>query len=181
MTFRKLARTISHIDFLKAMSLTFMSFFSKPVTRQYPSEKRLVLSGFRGLHALTRDPVTGEARCVGCGLCAAICPSRCIHIYTADGPENKKIVERYEIEVLRCVYCALCVEACPYAAIALTEYYEYSDFNRQAFYMTKDRLLGNYDAYMGPEKDRQYFRLFWHPRTTDFVAPPDQAVFRRRP
>jgi len=181
MTFRKLARTILHLDFLKAMSLTFLSLFSKSVTRQYPSEKRPVASGFRGLHALTRDPVTGEARCVGCGLCAAICPSQCIHIYTADGPGNRKIVERYEIEILRCVYCSLCVEACPYTAIALTEHYEYADFSRRGLYMTKDRLLDNYDAYMGPEKDKQYFGLFWRPRRTDFLAAPDQAVFRRRP
>jgi NADH-quinone oxidoreductase subunit I len=181
MTFRKLARTILHLDFLKAMSLTFMSLFSKPITRQYPSEKRPVSSGFRGLHALTRDSVTGEARCVGCGLCAAICPSQCIHIYTSEGPESKKIVERYEIDVLRCVYCCLCVEACPYTAIALTEHYEYADFSRQALYMTKDRLLDNYDLYMGREKDEHYFRLFWHPRRTDFMTPLDQAVFRRRP
>ena len=181
MTIRKLVRTILHIDFLKAMSLTFLSLFSKPLTRQYPLEKRPVPLGSRGLHALTRDSVTSEARCVGCGLCAAICPSRCIHIYTDEGLENRRIVKRYEIEVLRCVFCGLCVEACPYTAIALTEHYEYAAFSRQALYMTKDRLLENYDAYMGREKDAHYFKLFWHPRRTDFMTPLDQAVFRRRP
>jgi NADH-quinone oxidoreductase chain I len=180
MTIRKLIRIISHIDFLKAMLLTFTSLFTTPITIQYPSEKRPISSGFRGLHALTRNPVTGEARCVGCGLCAAICPSNCIHIYTSDSPENKKIVDRYEIEVLRCVYCALCVEVCPYTAVALTDHYGYTSFSRQTLYMTKERLLQNYDSFMGREMDEQYFKHFWRPRKSDFMTPLDQAVFRRR-
>ncbi len=177
---REIIKWFFFLDILKGMAVTLKGFFSRPVTRQYPESKRSAPPGFRGLHALTRDFVTGEARCVGCGLCAAICPSQCIHIYTADGPGNRKIVERYEIEIVRCVYCGMCVEACPYTAIVLTEHYEYSDFNRQALYMTKERLLNNYDAYMGRQKDEEYFRLFWHPRRADFSTPPDQPRFRKR-
>jgi len=172
---RELARKIFFVDFLKGMSLTFGNISDKPVTRRYPEEKRPVPVGFRGLHALTRNPATGEARCVGCGLCAAICPSECIHIYTSDGPENTKIVDRYEIEVLRCLYCGLCVEACPFSAVVLTEHYEYADVSRQALYMNKERLLRNFDSYMGNEREGTYFKLFWHPRRSDFSASPDQA------
>jgi NADH-quinone oxidoreductase subunit I len=178
MTFRQFVKTVTFIEIIKGMALTLKTMFTHAVTRQYPKEKRPAVAGFRGLHGLARDSQTGEARCVGCGLCAAVCPSKCIHIYTADSLDHKKIVERYEIEVLRCVYCALCVEACPYSAVVLTGHYEYSDYSRAAFYMTKDKLLANWDKYMGQEKDREYFAKFWHPTTDDFGTPENQAVFR---
>lgn len=178
MTVKKFLNTVLLTEIREGMWLTLKTFFTKPVTRQYPKEKRPAMPGFRGLHALTRDFETGEARCVGCGLCAAVCPSKCIYIYTADSLDHKKIVERYEIEVLRCVFCGLCVEACPYSAVALTEHYEYSDYSRQAFYMTKEKLLANYDKYMGQEKDREYYEKFWHPTLNDFRTAETQAVFR---
>ncbi|HET6515938.1 MAG TPA: NADH-quinone oxidoreductase subunit NuoI [Thermodesulfovibrionales bacterium] len=180
MKMKGVVKTVFMTEILKGMALTLKMMFTHPVTRQYPKEKRPAMPGFRGLHALVRDQETGEARCVGCGLCAAICPSQCIHVYTADSPDHKKIVERYEIEVLRCVYCAFCVEACPYAAVVLTEHYEYADYTREAFFMTKEKLLDNWDRYMGPKKNMEYFKKFWHPRTADFGSSEAQAVFRKR-
>ena len=180
MKIKKIIKTVFMTEIIQGMALTVKTMLSKPVTRQYPKEPRPAMPGFRGLHALTKNPKTGEARCVGCGLCAAICPSQCIHIYTVDSPDHTKIVERYEIEVLRCIYCAFCVEACPYSAIALTGHYEYSAYCREDLYMTKEKLLANYDKYMGWEKDQEYFEKFWHPRSADFAAPENQAVFRKK-
>lgn len=179
MKIKNLLKTIFMTEIAKGMALTVKTMFTRPVTRQYPDEKRAALPGFRGLHGLVRDPQTGKARCVGCGLCAAVCPSQCIHVYTADSLEHTKIVERYEIEVLRCVYCGLCVEACPYSAVVLTEHYEYADYSRAALYMTKEKLLSNWDQYMGWEKNMEYFKKFWYPKGKDFKTPETQAVFRK--
>ncbi len=189
MTFTEFVKKITLWEILKGLWLT-LSVFLKGlfdpfreqkdrivVTRRYPKVKRPAKPGFRGKHALVRNSVTGEAKCVGCGLCAAVCPSRCIYIYTADGPDHEKIVERYEIELLRCVFCAFCVEACPYGAVVLTEHYEYSDYSREALYMTKERLLENWDRYMTGEKGIEYFERFWRPKSEDFMAHDDQAVF----
>jgi len=118
---------------------------------------------------IERDAETGKERCVGCGLCAAMCPSQCIHIYTSEGEEHQKIVDRYEVEVLRCVYCALCVEACPYAALVLTDHFEYSGYTRGEFYYTKEMLLANWDKYMSGDKGMNYIKNFWRPRSGDFV------------
>lgn len=178
MTFKQLVKTVTFIEIIKGMALTLKTMFTHAVTRQYPREKRPAMPGFRGLHGLARDYQTGEARCVGCGLCAAVCPSKCIYIYTADSLDHKKIVERYEIEVLRCVFCGFCVEACPYSAVVLTEHYEYSDYSREGFYMTKEKLLANWDKYMGQQKDEEYFKRFWHPTVDDFGTPENQAIFR---
>lgn len=167
MTFKVFLEKILFLEILKGMFVTLKSFFSKPVTRQYPEEKRPVQPGFRGLHALAKYP-TGKLKCVGCGLCAAFCPSKCIHIYTSEGDDNKKVVDRYEIDVSRCVFCGFCVEACPYGAIVMTEHYEYSDTSRDAFYYTMDRLLENWDKYMTIEKADDYYKRFWHPKSEYF-------------
>ncbi len=171
MTVNEIVKKVLFIEILQGLALTFKHLISKPVTRQYPKEKREPFPGSRGLHALVRDPETGKERCVGCGLCAAICPSQCIHIYTSEGDDHKKIVDRYEIEVLRCVYCALCVEACPYAALTLTDHFEYCGYTREEFYYTKERLLENYDKYMSGDKGMNYIKKFWRPRSSDFASP----------
>ncbi len=179
MTLKDVIRKVFLVEIVKGMALTFSRLFTRPVTRRYPKEKRPAEPGFRGLHALVRNPATGDAKCVGCGLCAAVCPSRCINVYTSEGPEHQKVVDGYEIEVLRCVFCALCVEACPYGAIALTPHYEYADYSREALFMTKERLLDNWDRYMG-EEGLRYFDSFWNPKEAHFKTPRGQAMFKGR-
>ncbi|MBI5195123.1 MAG: NADH-quinone oxidoreductase subunit NuoI [Nitrospirae bacterium] len=169
MTVKEFTKKVLFIEILQGLALTLKHLFTPAVTRQYPSEKREPFPGARGLHALVRDEQTGQAKCVGCGLCAAMCPSQCIHIYTSEGEDYKKIVDRYEIDVLRCVFCAFCVEACPYGAVALTGHYEYSNYSRGVFYYTKERLLENWDKYMSGDKGREYFKKFWSPMSKDFA------------
>jgi NADH-quinone oxidoreductase subunit I len=171
MTANELIKKVFFIEIMQGLALTLKHLFSPPVTRQYPTEKREPFPGSRGLHALVRNPATGKEKCVGCGLCAAMCPSQCIHIYTSEGDDNKKVVDRYEVEVLRCVFCALCVEACPYGALALTDHFEYSNYKREDFYYTKEMLLENWDKYMPGEKGLDYLDRFWGPKSADFPAP----------
>lgn len=178
MKFNQFIKTIFLTEILKGMALTLRSMFTKPVTRQYPEEKRPVFPGFRGMHALVRNPETGREKCIACGLCAAICPSQCITIHTAEGPDGTKVAERYEIEALRCIYCSFCVEACPVGAIVLTEHYEYADYSRDAFYFTKEKLLSHWDKHMAGQKGEEYFRRFWHPQKNDFRAYEAQPVFK---
>jgi len=171
-TAKEFLRKILFIEILKGMALTLRRLFSHAVTIQYPKERRPIAPGFRGQHALAKDS-EGKAKCVGCGLCATICPSQCIYISREKGQ-----VTKYEIEVLRCIYCGFCVEACPYGAIVLTENYEYSDYSRDAIYMKRDKLLSNWDKYMPGKKGEEYFKKFWRPMSEDFGTPPGQAVFR---
>ena len=171
MTVKQLVGKVFMVEILKGLALTFKHMVRPAITRQYPDEKREPVPGARALHALVRDTETGREKCVGCGLCAAMCPSRCIHIYTSEGDDHKKVVDRYEVDVLRCVFCALCVEACPYGAVALTPHFEYAGFTRDEFYYTKERLLENWDKYMAGPVGTEYFEKFWGPKTSDFSAP----------
>ncbi|MHB8881483.1 MAG: NADH-quinone oxidoreductase subunit NuoI [Thermodesulfovibrionales bacterium] len=173
-----LMKTVFFTEILSGLALTFRTLFKSPVTRRYPKVKPVVAAGYRGLHALAKDE-DGKMKCVGCGLCGAYCPSQCIHIYTAEGEDNKKIVERYEVDVLRCIFCGFCVEACPFGAISLSEHYEYADYTKGSFYMTKEKLLENWDKYFAGEKGKRYYREFWRPRAEDFQGHDDQAMFSK--
>ena len=181
MTIKKFFKTVFFTEILQGMALTLKTMFTHPITRQYPEEKRPAMPGFRGMHAFVREPETGKPRCIACGLCAAVCPSQCIHLYAQEDPDTgKKTIDRYEIDVLRCVFCAFCVEACPVGAVVLTEHYEYADYSRDVFYMDKERLLANWDKHMAGKKGEEYFKLFWHPTKDDYKAYRGQGLLKRK-
>lgn len=171
MTVRDVIKRFTFIEIFQGMALTLRKMFSRAVTIQYPDERRPIAPGFRGQHALAKSH--GRAKCVGCGLCATICPAQCISITRAKG-----LVEKYEVDVLRCIYCGFCVEACPYGAIVLTENYEYSAYNKEDLLLKKDRLLESWDKFMPGNKGEEYFRKFWRPMSEDFSTPPNQSKFR---
>jgi NADH-quinone oxidoreductase chain I len=172
---KKILYKIFFIEIMKGMALTMSRLFSHAVTRQYPTEPRPAMAGFRGLHALVTNP-DGTPRCVHCGACQAVCPSRCIHLSITKDSEGKA-VKNYEIDVLRCVFCGLCVEACPYFAIVLTEHYEYCDYTRDSFRLSKATLLDNWGRFMGEDKGNVYREHFWSPKATDYAGADDQPVF----
>jgi NADH-quinone oxidoreductase subunit I len=110
---RNLLGTIFQVEILQGMALTLRKLFSPPITRQYPEEKPPMYPGFRGQHALVRDPLTQDSKCIGCMRCVTVCPSRCIHIRCHEDGRGKQVLDSYSIEVLRCVFCGFCVEVCP--------------------------------------------------------------------
>ena len=62
---------------------------------QYPEEKTPVYPRFRGRHKLHRFEDTGLEKCVGCSLCAAACPAKCIRVVAAENtPEQPGLGRR---------------------------------------------------------------------------------------
>lgn len=173
---RALVRFVESISFkeiIQGLLLTLRHLFATPVTRQYPETTREPFPGSRALHALARDPETGRAKCVGCGLCAAMCPSGCIEIHTTEGDAHDKVVERYEVNAIKCLFCGLCTEACPYAAIVLTEHFAYAGYSREDFLFDKERLLENWDRHFGEDRAQRYFARCWKPALGDFLGEPE--------
>jgi formate hydrogenlyase subunit 6/NADH:ubiquinone oxidoreductase subunit I len=84
-----------------------------------------------GRHVLNRYE-DGMEKCIGCELCAGVCPAQCIYVRGADNdPDNptspgERFGFVYEINYLRCIHCDLCVEACPTEAITETKLFEFS-------------------------------------------------------
>ena len=69
----------------------------KPYTLKFPQQRYAVEKGFRGRHLLHLD------RCTGCGICAWICPEKCITIVQRG--------DRWFPEYFygRCCFCHFCV------------------------------------------------------------------------
>ena len=71
---------------LKGLFTTLKIALEKPVTTQYPEEKRPVHTRFKGRHVLKRYE-NGLEKCIGCALCAAACPADAIFVESADNTE----------------------------------------------------------------------------------------------
>jgi NADH-quinone oxidoreductase subunit I len=120
---------------LRGFGVTFKQIFRKPITQQYPEEKRPVYPRFRGRHRLWRHQ-NGLEKCVGCSLCAAACPADCIRVVAAE-----RYARIYEINMSRCIFCGYCELACPFDAITLGNEFEISEYSRDDLIYTKDMLL----------------------------------------
>ena len=121
------------------------------VTVQYPDHKRPKPIRAHGRHVLNRYE-DGMEKCIGCELCAGVCPADCIYVRGADNDPGDPVSpgERYgfvyEINYLRCIHCDLCVEACPTQAITESKMFEFSFTNRADAIYTKAELVVDDDG-----------------------------------
>jgi NADH-quinone oxidoreductase subunit I len=131
---------------LRGLVTTFKSLFEKPVTYQYPEEKRPVRRRFRGRHVLKRYE-NGLEKCIGCALCSAACPADAIFVEAAQNTDEERYspgeryASTYEINMIRCIFCGFCEDACPTEAIVLQDNYELSFYDRGTSIYTKEMLL----------------------------------------
>ena len=134
------------VEMARGLWITLKSMGEKPVTYQYPEEKRPVRQRFRGRHVLKRYD-NGLEKCIGCSLCAAACPSDAIFVEASENTDEERFspgeryASTYEINMLRCIFCGYCEDACPTEAIVLGDNYELSYTSRRAAIYTKDMLL----------------------------------------
>ncbi len=151
--------------------VTLHNMFKKPVTVQYPEEKRVLPERARARIVLTRDP-EGEERCVACYLCSAACPVDCISMQAAEDEKGRRHAAWFRINFARCIYCGLCAEACPTLAIQMSSFYEFCERGPLDLVYEKDDLL-----IADGGKDREY--NFYHHTGIGVVNPrggnPDES------
>jgi len=140
------------MGYLGGFRVTLKQMFQDRVTLPYPEHKRVKAERTHGRHVLNRYE-DGMEKCIGCELCAGVCPARCIYVRGADNDPADPVSpgERYgfiyEINYLRCIHCDLCVEACPTEAITETKLFEFSFTNRADAIYTKAELLVGDDGW----------------------------------
>lgn len=93
--------------------------FKKRATVLYPFEKLEVPPGLRGVQRFFRE------KCIGCGICARICPAKAIEM--VEDEKGKRPIFYLD----RCIFCAECEEKCPKKAIKLSEEYEVAGYTRE--------------------------------------------------
>jgi NADH-quinone oxidoreductase subunit I len=130
---------------LRGLFIVLKYAFKKRVTICYPEERRQLPARSRGRHHLTKWE-DGLERCVGCELCAIVCPSQAIYVKAAaNTPEEthshgERYAADFQINMLRCIFCGYCEEACPTGAIVLGSTYELSGYTRESLIYTKEQL-----------------------------------------
>lgn len=149
---------MSILDDIKALLIglwiTGKHMFRRPVTLQYPEEKRVPYPRFRARIVLTRDPDGGE-RCVACYLCSAACPVDCISMQAREEPNGRRSAAWFRINFSRCIYCGLCAEACPTLAIQMTTDFEFCKEDiLDLVYEKKDLLIDG----CGKDASYNYYR-----------------------
>jgi NADH-quinone oxidoreductase subunit I/NAD(P)H-quinone oxidoreductase subunit I len=119
----------------------------------YPNERMLLPDNYRG-----KNEVIWE-KCIGCELCARVCPNKCIDMEEISeirlkefeerlwGPcrstqnEKKALIKRPAIFFGRCMFCGNCEEYCPTGAMRMTEYFELADSERIRLYFEAEELM----------------------------------------
>lgn len=128
-------------EIVKGLGMTLKSMFGPKFTMQYPEEKFIPPSSYRGRPVLVQEQ-NGVERCVACGLCSRVCPALAIEVQAAETElEKERYPEKFEINMLRCIFCGFCEEVCPEEAIVMSKDYELVFRQRKDGIFGKDKLL----------------------------------------
>ncbi len=120
----------------RILKLAVTSLFSRPYTTRFPKEEFKPSERFRG------RPRYDEEKCIGCGACAEVCPSKCIDVtdITEGGRPRRRLTQHMDA----CIQCGQCERYCTTReGIKQTAEWDYAGFAPEDFEETaeKDLLL----------------------------------------
>jgi NADH-quinone oxidoreductase subunit I len=142
------------IDGFRSLSVSMKNVFRRPTTVEYPKEKRERAERYRNSFALLHDE-HGEECCIGCSLCAEICPSDVITVVAGPKKESPTTGKKrgtskdFTLDLNACIFCELCVQVCPSDAIVMRSVAEQPAYSREDLCLTMEKLYANETAKPG--------------------------------
>jgi NADH-quinone oxidoreductase subunit I len=117
---------------IKALFIGFRTIghnlFKRPVTLFYPETKK-PHTNLRGKISFAQ----GECKCIGCGICQSVCPSKgTINIETETDENSKRVLKELSIDLAQCIQCGNCTENCPTKTLIMINDYEYCDSDKES-------------------------------------------------
>jgi hydrogenase-4 component H len=88
----------------RILKVAIKSLFGKPFTTKFPAVSYEPIPQFRG------RPRFNKEKCIGCGACAEVCPSKCIDVTdnTTSTPPVRKLAQHLDA----CIWCGQCERYC---------------------------------------------------------------------
>ena len=121
---------------VKGLKVTFVEFFTKKTTDEYPENrgKLVMFERYRGTLTMLHDE-NGKNKCTVCGLCETNCPNNTLRVETdtvvdAETGRKKKVLVNFRYDLGSCMFCLLCVNACAANAIAFDTKFEHAVFTK---------------------------------------------------
>lgn len=111
------------MNIMNYTKVVIKNMFQKPVTRQYPENKREYTSRTRGQISIDIDT------CIFCGICSKKCPTGAIEV--------KREEKSWSIERFGCIQCGYCAESCPKNCLSMLQDYPQPDAKKPRDIYTK--------------------------------------------
>jgi NADH-quinone oxidoreductase subunit I len=114
------------------------------ITQQYPENRETLKMFDRSRIQLTMvHDENGFHNCNACRSCETSCPNGSILVTERRNPAGKKEIDYYTWRMDSCTFCNACVVVCPTQALAMSDKFEASVYDRRL-------LIYNLNQYAGP-------------------------------
>ncbi len=134
------------------------------------SSPRTAPANLRGFH--TND----WEKCIGCGTCEDICPTKAIEMVERLDVEDKEgtLQQRPTIDYGRCCFCALCVDTCTTDSLEMSNEYIYASDNADNFKFLPQKTFLGEEVDSGWQKDEVSNLLDKVRAPMDHIAPEER-------